>query len=798
MYFTCDLHQSKTHRFDRLHDRKKLKRKLLCNFALNYLTHTQPTSKIIYPKMASINPLSEFLKQHQVIGDANYTHVNLGSPPCSYKIESKDKNQLIDLMYESMFQKGESLHLCERLEGTTGLSPIKVDLDFKFYPGENVHKYTLDHIRGIVALYHKAIITYLEVTPEQLKAFVFERETPYIAKGNCKDGLHLMYPYIICTNEIQHLIRNHVLGGCQSFLSLSCLNQPKVIVEVSAVGTCHWLMYGCRKPDGKPYYLTHLFDHELKEINRDQFPNPKTLLRLLSIRDHPVEESIPIKESIWGAEPPMTPQESTPLTSEHLIHEKVNLEEVRCLVRMLGSYRANNPRTWFDVGVCLHTIDLSLLESWISFSRTASQYKENLCESIWPRIITQENDPSLSSLHRWARMDNQSLYDEMMSRWLLPNIRMSQSQTLQDIALVVHDMFQYQFVCVNLRLNDWYEFRNHRWMQIDSGVTLTKKLGNEVVNEYMKAIKYYGELTCHQEGEDKNQSMTLVKNLSDVMYRLNDVSFKEKIMVECQRLFMNHDFLHKLDVNPELIGFENGVYDLSKCEFREGRPEDYISLTTGNEYKIGDDNVIREINHFMTQLFPDQATRDNIWMTLSSFLEGRNHEQLFYIWKGDGSNGKSTLLTLIELAFGRYLMKSPSSMLTQGDFNFNSEVVKLKGIRLLMTHENESDSCLNVGRIKQLVCGDKICCRLLYSDPFDFIPQFKPVFCCNRLPVLSSDDAGTTRRLRIIEFASHFLDVPNPTNPKEFKRDIHLIEKLPQWKESFMFMILEQIKLHKK
>jgi phage/plasmid-associated DNA primase len=37
-------------------------------------------------------------------------------------------------------------------------------------------------------------------------------------------------------------------------------------------------------------------------------------------------------------------------------------------------------------------------------------------------------------------------------------------------------------------------------------------------------------------------------------------------------------------MNMNLIGFENGVYDLSSGQFRAGLPEDNISLTTEINY----------------------------------------------------------------------------------------------------------------------------------------------------------------------------------------------------------------------
>ena len=624
-----------------------------------------------------------------------------------------------------------------------------------------------------------------------------------------------MYPHIICDTAIQHLIRNHVLVGSQQILaSIPCKNGIEDIVDKSIISTNNWLMYGCCKPTAKPYLLTHVFDHELNDLNRDKYKDKKALMRLLSIRDHPLEESIPIKpehKALLEKKKPVAPKthkglKITKLTmgTQSRLRSDLNLEEVRQMVQILNLERAESYPTWIEVGLCLHNIDISLLDSWIEFSQGSSKFKEGECEEVWANMEYRDDGLSVGSLHRWARMDNRMAYDELISQSIAQDIRNSQSQTTQDIARVVYDMYRYQFVCVSLKQNAWYEFRNHRWIPIDSAVTLKKKLGNEVVNEYLRMIKYYGEAACEQEDERKDQYIILSKNLADVTYKLREISFKDKIIKECQMMFYDANFLQNLDANPNLIGFENGVYDLSKAEFRDGRPEDYISLTTGNDYieYTGDDESVQAINEFMSQVFPEKEVRDYVWILLASFLEGRNPNEKFHIWTGVGGNGKSKLLELFELAFGKYTNKIPVSTLTQKirtqSNQASPEISRLKGIRAVSTQEPEEDTRLNVGVMKEWSGGDKLFCRALYSEPFEFKPQFKMIFCCNHLPTLPPDDEGTWRRVSVVEFKCRFVDRPDPNNPREFKKDVHLSEKLFYWKEAFMFMMLEHFKMYKK
>jgi P4 family phage/plasmid primase-like protien len=752
--------------------------------------------------------LYQFLLQFKVDKGEAFTHTCIGRPAGSFNIPPERKDELVDLLHDTIFDKKIPFHLTEKPPQHT---IIKGDLDFKYQLEENSRKYTLDHVRSIVDLYHKAIQHYLDVPEDQLKAFVFERKLPYKDRGNTKDGIHIMYPYIVADTKIQHLIREHVLIHCQPVLSqLGCKNNYDDIVDKSVISSNNWLFYGCSKPTSEPYKLTHIFDHEFNDLNIKKYTD-KELIKLLSIRDHDESISIPIKgehkylleKKKTTAAPAKRTIRITRLRNNDHMQPDFNLEEVRDLAKILSSDRADRYETWIEVGWCLRNINPSLLDSWISFSKKSPKYKEGECEELWTTMDYRDDGLGIGSLHRWAKLDNPKEYQNFTRNNIAKDILKSQSQTTQDVAKVVHSMYKYQFKCTSLKYNTWYEFRNHRWHPIDCGISLKKKIGNEVVNEYLRLITYYNTAAFEQQDEQKDQYLQKSKNLTDVTYKLRDYNFKEKIMKECQVMFYDQKFESLLDANPDLIGFENGVYDMRTGEFRDGRPEDYITLTTENDYIefAEDDELIVAIFNFMSQVFPDPDVRDYVLVLLSSFLEGRNPNEKFHVWTGVGGNGKSKLLELFELAFGRYAGKIPVSILTQKRASSNAanpEVARLKGTRTVSTQEPEENERFNVGIMKDWTGGDRITCRPLYREPFDFKPQFKMVFCCNHLPALPPDDEGTWRRVSVIEFKSRFVSNPDPNNPYEFKRDTYLTEKLYAWKEAFMYVLVEHYKIYKK
>ena len=68
--------------------------------------------------------------------------------------------------------------------------------------------------------------------------------------------------------------------------------------------------------------------------------------------------------------------------------------------------------------------------------------------------------------------------------------------------------------------------------------------------------------------------------------KLGENSFKNGVVKELANIFLQEDptFLDKLDNNPNILCFNNGVYDLERSTFRNGVPTDYVTLSTGYEF----------------------------------------------------------------------------------------------------------------------------------------------------------------------------------------------------------------------
>lgn len=174
-------------------------------------------------------------------------------------------------------------------------------------------------------------------------------------------------------------------------------------------------------------------------------------------------------------------------------------------------------------------------------------------------------------------------------------------------------------------------------------------------------------------------------------------------------------------------------------EFREGRPEDYITLSTGINYNPYDfrNPQVKQVERLVREIQTDPDIRDYFWTYLASILSGQINQQHFKILTGSGGNGKSLIMDIFTKALGNYSAVLPIALLTQRRNASNAaplELCRTKGRRFCVLQEPEDDVRINVGLMKELTGGDKIVSRDLFSPIVEFKPQFKLALICNRLP----------------------------------------------------------------
>jgi P4 family phage/plasmid primase-like protien len=318
--------------------------------------------------------------------------------------------------------------------------------------------------------------------------------------------------------------------------------------------------------------------------------------------------------------------------------------------------------------------------------------------------------------------------------------------------------------------------------------------------------------------EEKAYNALKLKELHKIEGNLYTSGFKDSVIKECIGLFYEDEFTQKLNAEPYLIGFANGVVNLRAeriaadgkmeyyCQFREGKPEDFISFQAGRwearqtdtydyvSYRE-DDPEQAEIDDFMAKVFPRPELRAYMWRKLASCLEGSNREQRYDTWIGIGGNGKSKLVDLMSMALGDYAVSLQSTVLTRkrpDSGAANPDIMAVRNKRFIYMAEPDDGEPLNTSRMKQFTGEDVVEARGLFEDQSSFQVKGKMFMLCNKFPAVHAMDRGTWRRIMAVPFESKFVDAESEEgkdiSPEKniWPKDNFLDMKLKKWRVAFM------------
>ena len=740
------------------------------------------------------------------------THVTLSPTfPGRYSFDKSNRKKLNKLLMEAnKYNINYSV-----AEKPKKYGPIKVDVDLEIPKEdyvEGTRLYDGDLLMTTIELYRNGIKMYLDVNDAHLNVCVLEKDEVTDKGLTYRDGIHLIFPYI-CTNfKVNHLIRDHVVTEAKKIPLFNRFTKSvEEIFDKSIISSNFWIMYGNSKPKCKPYKLTQFIAHDDSELDISELSSEESkLVKIFSLqRDDWKESHATPLNSKYSSEDidyecnNKGIDNSTSNSYETImpVSREEEFRKTKFLVSLLSDERAENYNDWIRVGWTLHNIDNALLQVWVDFSkRCPAKFKESECEKLWRNM--KKGELTIRSLQYWAKEDNFHKYSEYMKAEFSELLKKSSGGDTYPIAKALHTKYFDRFVCASISHNRWYEFKKHRWHRVDGGYSLMKIISEEFVNDYMKVSSEYNLKAINATGIEKEDLQKKASQFQKVTDKLLDIRFKKNVMEECKLQFYDEDFEDNLDENYDLLGCDNGVYDFCKGEFRPGRPDDYITLTTGNNfYQWNPKNPYSShIIKFFEQILPNENVRSYFVQALSTCLTGHNREEKLYIPTGSGANGKSLTFELVNLALGDYYISCPVTIMTRkrgSSGQASPELARIKGKRIGVLQEPDNSETMNVGLMKELTGNDAFMARGLFEDPKEIKPQIKFWLTCNELPIIPSRDGGTWRRLRVIEFLSKFVDQPSGVN--EFKIDTKLKEKIKEWGSTFLsYLIFNYNTLYKK
>ena len=795
------------------------------------------------------NNLKDFLIKHKTKDKTKITHTRIGNESANifggcYNITGESKKIFNKLYYNEVIKNNKLEYLTEK-QKENGV--IAIDFDFRYSSDVDERLHTEDEVKAIIDLYITKLDTLIHLN-KIFNIFVFEKPNVNEVGDVTKDGIHIIIG-ISLDDRLKVMLRNLVLEEIEnevSELSDKLDNEwSSIIDEGVCIGKTNWQLYGSRKPNHEAYKLSYHYNCSYdNNINEWEYEDVDVLkfdyankLNELSVQHE--YDSCMIREEVekdlknkQTKKPKLLKFKNgneiinySEIDSEEKLDKAIDklldmaeanvneykLKEIHDYTMILPEkyYGPGSYDKWIRVGWALRNTNYKLYITWLKLSSKSKSFKWSDASELWRRWneFNPTNDDGLTdkSIYFWARQDATEEYEKRKKHHIKFYIDATiETKSDYDKANVLYQWYKDRFICVSIKTNSWYEYREQRWFEIDSGITLRNLISTDVFELYFLEIK---EMSNKMHGVDPDgpeyaKLFARNKSLVEIAHTLKKTDKKNNIMREARDLFYVKDFMNLLDSKNNLLCFNNGVIDFNEKIFRKGIPEDYTSKCTNIDYIPLDDNKhkenIDEINLFMYQLFPNDELRKYMWEHLASVLIGKNDNQTFNIYTGRGRNGKSKLVELMSLILGDYKATVPITLITQKRNSIgstSSEIVQLMGVRYAVMQEPSVGDSINEGIMKEITGGDPIQGRALFKDSVTFVPQFKLVVCTNHLFDIKSNDDGTWRRIRVCDFVSLFTENPvdgEEDKPYQFKVDKYIDRKFEQWKCVFMSMLVEK------
>lgn len=782
---------------------------------------------------------------HQRRTTDKYTHSSMIHPTGKYYLAGSDVDAFMDLYcHESMHDN------FGYLESTAayGTLPVLVDADIKkeITDKNDLQKlYNDKFVLKLVHVYQKILQSLIPNLIEDDLLCVVLQKDPYVHENNktnklyLKHGFHLHFPRLFLSRVVQEkeLIPRVKLEWKKSVSQNEFNINIENLLDRSYCKGTPWLLYRSRKAENMaPYLVSYVVDGE--GIVHDNWQSHLLYIHLEKCNGEKIELNwdnldyylprvfsiSPIGKDCYvydiRDDPPPMPssiqnQIQRQVQHMNLMNNQRNEDESSMVDKLLGilsDERAIDRNEWMSVGWILYNIFKGSdegLEKWIHFSRRSpGNFSLDVCIYEWS--LMKVKDITIGSLKYIANCDSPDQYKEIMKEFVNSHLEtaMKLKCSHNDVAKALFEQYEGVYVCTSIKERLFFYFNEHCWVKEDEGVSLRRKISDEIVKFYGNMADFY--LNKYKQADEEQQNMYKKKmNLClEMMGKLKQAPYKNNVLKECQEVFYNAQFLKQLDTNPFLFAFNNGVYDLEAHCFRKGSPKDMISICAPIAYRPSftmDSPDVLRVMDFLEKIFPDRSVREYFLDIMSQIFIGGNKPKIFQVWTGEGDNGKSVLQSLFEKMLGTYCVKLPTSLIvgkrTQASAACPELVRAGNGVRMAVFQEPDQKDIINVGILKELSGNDTFFARGLYKEGSEITPMFKLILICNEPPKLPHNDKATWNRVRVIPFESTFSDNA-PEDPdqqvrdKVFPKDPLFGEKVASMAEAFAWFLLEHLKKH--
>lgn len=298
----------------------------------------------------------------------------------------------------------------------------------------------------------------------------------------------------------------------------------------------------------------------------------------------------------------------------------------------------------------------------------------------------------------------------------------------------------------NVNTGKFLIWNGRSWEQDD--VRGTKKMAEKVMEKYRKAAEPF-----RMSQRDDLREMYQHSRQSCNNGRLNALVD----MLKHEKAVLDSVF----DAYPHLLNVQNGVIDLRNGHLQNNQKDLLLTQTVDVDYIPGAYRGSRFEDFVTSVCGEDECLAQYLQKVFGYAVTGETKEQSLFLFYGQGSNGKTTLLEAIDEVLHDFVHHIPIAVLMDSSSGNSAgkaspELAQSSHARILFTSESNEGDYLNEGKLKMLTGETTISVRQLYCEPFEFRPAFKIIFDTNHLPRVRGKDFAIWRRLKVIPFTQTF------------------------------------------
>ena len=260
---------------------------------------------------------------------------------------------------------------------------------------------------------------------------------------------------------------------------------------------------------------------------------------------------------------------------------------------------------------------------------------------------------------------------------------------------------------------------------------------------------------CLEQDSTKN----MVKKIKETIKHLSKTNDRKNLLTELESITFNNNFMESMNKAVYILPLKDGmIFNMKDAKIRERKMTDLFDFEMPVSYTPDDKVGLEKAETYFISLFCNRKDTMQVFLNYVKTVMTGNQLRYFITMLGEGRNGKSLVLIILGLIFGKFMgVLSKDIFITRkNESNINTEVLKLTQYRFGYASELKETDELNSKRIKEITGGDPINYRGLHQADTTIKPTCNIGACSQFMPSFNTQDQATIDRLICFPFNARF------------------------------------------